>query len=47
MKLHDILHSIDHCEELTKDSVIDCLKGKYWELIIEDLRMTAEECRKV
>ena len=39
---NDILESLRHSEELTQDNLIECLKGNYWELIIEDLRTEAE-----
>ena len=42
----DILNSLCNLEALTQDSVISCFKGKYWELIIEDLRMAAEQLKK-
>jgi hypothetical protein len=29
--------------ELSNDKPVNCLKGKYWELIIEDLRFAAEQ----
>jgi len=44
---NDILDSLCHSAELTQDNVIECLKGKYWELIIEDLRTIAERHKKV
>jgi len=43
---NDILDSLCHSAELTQDNVIECLKGKYWELIIEDLRTIAEQYKK-
>ena len=38
----DILYALYHSSELTQDNEIVCLKGKYWELIVEDLRAIAE-----
>jgi predicted nucleotidyltransferase component of viral defense system len=35
---NDILDSLRHAAELNQDNIIACLKGKFWELIIEDLR---------
>jgi len=43
----DIINSMCNCFEISQDSVITCLKGKYWELIVEDLRMAAEQNRKL
>jgi len=42
---NDILNALYHLEELTQDNVIECLKGKYWELIIEDLRTIVAKFR--
>ena len=42
----NILDSLSHSEELTQDNVIECFRGKYWELIIEDLRTVAEQYKK-
>ena len=42
----DILDSLCHSVELTQDNIIECLKGKYWELIIEDLRTEADRYKK-
>jgi len=39
----DILHSLYHAVKLNQDNVIECLKGKYWELIVEDLRTIVEK----
>jgi len=43
---NDILDSLCHSAELTQDNVIECLKGNYWELIIEDLRTAAEQYKR-
>jgi len=43
---NDILESLCHSAELTQENVIECLKGKYWELIIEDLRTEAEKYQR-
>ena len=43
---NDILDSLCHSAELTQDNVIECFRGKYWELIIEDLRTVAEQYKK-
>jgi len=43
---NDILDSLCHSSELTQNNEILCLRGKYWELIIEDLRIVAEQSRK-
>jgi len=43
---NDILNSLYHSAELTQNNVIECLKGKYWELIIEDLQTITEQSRK-
>jgi hypothetical protein len=32
--------------ELSNDNVVFCLKGKYWELIMDDLKTTAEQYRE-
>ena len=42
---NDILNSLCHSAELKQDNVIECLKGKYWELIVEDLQTIAEQSR--
>jgi predicted nucleotidyltransferase component of viral defense system len=42
----DILDSLCHSAELKQDSVIECLRGKYWELIIDDLQRTAKHFAK-
>jgi predicted nucleotidyltransferase component of viral defense system len=41
-----ILDSLYHSAELSQDTVITCLKGKYWELIVEDLRLIVEQTGK-
>ena len=43
---NDILDSLCHSAELTQDNVIECLKGKFWELIIDDLRTGTEQYKK-
>jgi len=43
---YEILDSLCHAAELKQDNVIVCLKGNFWELIIEDLRTVAEQCKK-
>ena len=43
----DIINSMCNCFEISQDSVITCLKGKYWELIVDDLRMAVEQYRKL
>jgi len=43
---NDIIDSLYHSNELTQDNVVECLKGKYWELIIEDLRTIAENKKR-
>jgi hypothetical protein len=40
---NDILNALSHSTELSQDNVIECLKGKYWELIVEDLQSIAEQ----
>ena len=40
---HDILDSLLHSETLTQDNAIVCLKGKYWELIVEDLQTIVKQ----
>ena len=42
----EILDALYHSAEISQDSVIDCLRGKYWELIVEDLRMAVKKYRK-
>jgi hypothetical protein len=42
---NDILASLCHSAELTQNNIIDCLKGKYWDLIMEDLCFIAEQSR--
>ena len=39
---NDILQSLYYAANLNQDNVIECLKGKYWELIVEDLRTIVE-----
>jgi len=34
----DIINSLSNASELTQDNVINCLKGKYWELIVDDFK---------
>ena len=41
-----ILDSLCHSVELKQDNVIVCLKGNFWELIVDDLRTLAEQYRK-
>ena len=43
---NDILNSLCHSAELKQDNIITCLKGNFWELIVEDLRTIAEQYRK-
>jgi len=43
---NDIIDSLYHSNELTQDNVVECLKGKYWELIIEDLRTIVENKKR-
>ncbi|MCL2290212.1 MAG: nucleotidyl transferase AbiEii/AbiGii toxin family protein [Bacteroidetes bacterium] len=40
------LYNLTEDSELTNDKHVLCLKGKYWELIIDDLRTTAEQYKK-
>ena len=42
----EILDSLCHSAELKQDNVIVCLKGNFWELIVEDLRTIAEQYKK-
>jgi len=39
---YDIIDSLLHPEALTQDNEMVCLKGKYWELIVEDLQTMAK-----
>jgi len=39
----DTLCNLTEGTELSNDKPVNCLKGKYWELIIEDLRFAAEQ----
>ena len=39
----DILDALYRSAEISQDNTIECLRGKYWELIVEDLQMA---CRK-
>ena len=41
----EILNALNCLTELSQDNVITCLKGKYWELIIEDLQSTVAQYR--
>ena len=41
----DTLCNLTVFTELNDDTFILCFKGKYWELIVEDLRTIAEQCR--
>ena len=41
----DILYALYNSEQISQDTVIRCFKGKFWELITEDLQ-TAVERRK-
>jgi hypothetical protein len=43
----DSLCKLNECEELRDDSLIICLRGKYWEFIVDDLRSIAEQYRKL
>ena len=43
---NDILDSLCHSAGLTQDNVIECFRGKYWELIIEDLRTEAKRYKR-
>jgi predicted nucleotidyltransferase component of viral defense system len=43
---NDILDALYPHEEISQDNAIECLRGKYWELIVEDLQMAAKKCRK-
>lgn len=46
---NDILNTLCNLTEITElrnDNFVLCLKGKYWELIVEDLRTTAEKYRE-
>ena len=36
---NDIFEALCHSTELSQDNVINCLRGKYWELIVEDLQV--------
>jgi predicted nucleotidyltransferase component of viral defense system len=38
----DIINSLTNPFELSQDSSIKCLRGKYWELIVDDLQTAAE-----
>jgi predicted nucleotidyltransferase component of viral defense system len=40
------INSLYHSIEISQDSVITCLKGKYWELITDDLKTAANQYRK-
>jgi len=42
----NILDSLCNAEKITQDNVIECLKGNYWELVVEDLQDLAEQFRK-
>jgi len=42
----DIINSLCNSYELSQDSEIKCLRGKFLELIVEDLRITAEQYKK-
>jgi predicted nucleotidyltransferase component of viral defense system len=46
LKIDDIINSIFNAYNLLQDSEIKCLKGKYWELIIEDLQTVAKDYKK-
>jgi len=46
LNVDDILDSLCNSSEISQDSVITCLRGKYWELIVEDLRMAAEQYKQ-
>ena len=46
LKADDITKSLCKAYETSQDSVIECLKGKYWELIVDDLRIAAEQYKK-
>ena len=39
---NEILEALSHPTELSQDNAIMCLRGKYWELIVEDLQMVAK-----
>jgi len=41
------LRNLTEITELSNDNFVLCLKGKYWELIADDLRMAAEQSRKL
>jgi len=43
LTVEDILSSLHHSAELTQDNVIECLKGKYWEFVVEDLQTAAKQ----
>jgi len=39
---NEILEALSHPTELSQDNAIVCLRGKYWELIVEDLQMATK-----
>jgi len=41
----DSLSNLTFFTELTNDNLVNCLKGKYWELIIDDLQMEVKRYR--
>ena len=46
---NDILNTLRNLTEITElsnDNFVLCLRGKYWELIVEDLRMVAEQYKQ-
>jgi predicted nucleotidyltransferase component of viral defense system len=42
----NILSNLTEDTELGNDKFVPCLKGKFWELIIDDLKITAEQYKK-
>jgi len=46
LTVDDILNALYHAEELKQNNIIECFRGKFWELIVEDLRTIAEQSRK-
>ena len=46
LNIDTAINSLYHSIEISQDSVITCLKGKYWELITDDLKTAAKQYRK-
>ena len=42
----NVLCNLTEDTDLSNDKYVNCLRGKFWELIVEDLRITAEQYKK-